>query len=536
MRDGDQLRPASWERAIAVAKGLARHGGSVAAIVGGETTNEEALMLGRVMRDGLGSHDIDSRVGGTLPLGLLRTLARPDLQATVPDLEFAHTVLLLDADPVDDAPILDLRIRKGARRNGVSVLVGSSRPTALDPRAAQAVRHAPGSGASLALAIDAFLADDRAGAEAHAKAAGADPQAVADLAFALRDGGEDVVIVWGERLTDGPAGAAAAGALVSIAERRGLAGREGAGLIELPRGTNGRGLREVGALPNAAPGLGEPARIGRDSQAIAEAAASGEVTALWLLHSDPTRDGIDGAVWAKALASAGLVVAHASTLSPELAEHANVVFPAQAGAEREGTVTHPDGRIQRLRKAIGGPTNTLPASEVIAAVAEAAGFDHRVPRGAAATAELGHAVGFYAGITTDEIGGTGVRWQEREAAASLPAGEIPADLAAPQPALSPNGSLLLGAYRSIWASPEVSISPALKFLARTPTIELSPADAERIGIAQGGRVRIAADGLTVAGTAAIRSDVPEGSVFVEDGLAGSGPRPAEGELVEVSGP
>ncbi len=140
-----------------------------------------------------------------------------------------------------------------------------------------------------------------------------------------------------------------------------------------------------------------------------------------------------------------------------------------------------------------------------------------MPRGAAATAELGHAVTFYAGITTDEIGGTGVRWQEREAAASLPAGEIPADLAAPQPALSPNGSLLLGAYRSIWASPEVSISPALKFLARTPTIELSPADAERIGIAQGGRVRIAADGLTVAGTAAIRSDVPEGSVFVEDG-------------------
>ena len=533
VRDGDKLRPATWERAIAVATGLARHKGSVAAIVGGETTNEEALLLGRTLRDGLGSADIDSRRGGSLPLGLLRSLAEPKLQATVPDLEFAHTVLLLDADPVDEAPIMDLRIRKGARRSGMQVLVASDRPTALDPRAAHTVRHAPGSGASLVLAIDAALKGDGSAAQ-FAADAGADGAEVRALVEALEQSGEDIVIVWGERLTDGPAGGAAAKALLSIADKLGLTNRDGAGLLELPRGTNGRGLRELGAIPNAAPGYSEPHAEGRSAAEIAEAAASGDITALWLVHTDPVRDMGDPAAWTKALASAGLVVAHATALSPELAEHANVVFPAQAGAEREGTITHPDGRIQRLRQAIAGPNGVGSASEVIAAVAAAAGFDPQVPRGAAATTEVGKAVPFYSDITVDELGGKGIRWQERDAAANLPEGDSTTQTQAPQPAHSPNGKLVLGSYRSIWASPEVEISPALKFLSRTPTAELSATDAERLGIAQGGRVQIGSNGSAFKATATVRSDVPAGFVFVEDGLSASAPRPAVGETVEVS--
>ena len=58
-----------------------------------------------------------------------------------------------------------------------------------------------------------------------------------------------MVILWGERI-----GAAALPALLSIASRLGLAEREGAGLLEIPAGANGRGLREVGAVPNAGPG------------------------------------------------------------------------------------------------------------------------------------------------------------------------------------------------------------------------------------------------------------------------------------------
>ena len=68
----------------------------------------------------------------------------PELQATVPDLQYAHAVLVVGTDPIDDAPILDLRIRKGVRHHGVRLFTASARPTALDPRAEATSLMAPG--------------------------------------------------------------------------------------------------------------------------------------------------------------------------------------------------------------------------------------------------------------------------------------------------------------------------------------------------------------------------------------------------------
>ena len=121
--------------------------GSVGAIAGGETTNEEGFLLQRLLREGLGSPDLDSRAGGdAAAASCTARSARPALQATVADLEFAHAVLVLDCEPVDDMPIVDLRIRKGVRRHGVKLAVATSRPSSLDPNAAASVRFAPGGG------------------------------------------------------------------------------------------------------------------------------------------------------------------------------------------------------------------------------------------------------------------------------------------------------------------------------------------------------------------------------------------------------
>ena len=120
LRDGGELRPVSWERALERGRAARsrRAGAATGAIAGGGATNEEGLLLARLMREALGSPHLDSRRAGALPLELHRALGEPALQAQVSDLEFAHAVLVLDADPVNDAPILDLRLRKGVRRHG----------------------------------------------------------------------------------------------------------------------------------------------------------------------------------------------------------------------------------------------------------------------------------------------------------------------------------------------------------------------------------------------------------------------------------
>jgi NADH-quinone oxidoreductase subunit G len=533
LRDGGELRPVSWERALEeAALALGRAKGRVGAIVGGETTNEEAFLLQRLLREGLESADVDSRVGGALPLDLHRALGAPGAQAMVSDLEFAHAVLVLDCEPVDDMPIVDLRIRKGVRRHRVKLAVATSRPSSLDGNANVSVRYAPGAGEAFVCALDAALAGGDV--DAAAAAAGTDAGAVRELAALLRGAGADVVVLWGERLTAGPGGANAARALLNVAGRLGLdANRDGAGLLEVPSGTNGRGLREVGCLPGAGPGLRPAAAAGRDAAGIAVAAASGDLAALYLLHADPVATHPGRATWEAALEKATTVVAHAAFLTDGLREHANVIFPAESYAEKDGTLTHPDGRVQRLRPAIGRPGDSRPGWQVLAELARLVGFDTGLLTGPLATArpateQLAAAVGFYAGLTLEEIGGRGVRWQERDAATAYPAPEAggPFDLDAPTPAPSANGRLRLGTYQSIWAGPEVRVSPALKFLAPKPRVELSPADARRLNVFQGEKVVLGADATSVEATVALRGNAPEGTVFVETNAL-------EGSLVEV---
>jgi NADH-quinone oxidoreductase subunit G len=548
VRDGDELRPASWERALSAAAGaLGKARGSVGAVAGGTTTNEEGFLLQRLVREGLSSGDLDSRVGGAVPLELQRSLAAPALQATVPDLEFAHTVLVLGTEPVDDAPILDLRIRKGVRRHGVQLAVATPRPSSLDPNAKLWLRYAPGAEHAFLAALEAALgaAGD---VDALCAVADADPKAVRALADLLgaEDRG-DVVILWGERV-----GTDALPALLNVAGRLGLAGREGAGLLEVPASANGRGLREAGVLPNAGPGYADAPALGasgadadavsagRSAPEIAAAAADGELAALYLLHADPVRDLGDAPLWRRALARASTVIAHSAFLTDELREHATVVFPAESYAEKEGTVTHPDGRLQRLRPGIGHPGSVRTEWSILAELERRACDRGSISppdalssplTGPMASRQLFEAVPFYAGLTLEEIGGRGVRWQERATAEAFPAGPAgPFDVGEPEAAQSPNaersGVLRLGSFRSIWASPEVEVSPALKFLARRATLEISPADAERNGLENGDRVTVSVEDRAVSATVALRGNTPAGSVFLDAGL----PEGGAGEL------
>jgi NADH-quinone oxidoreductase subunit G len=483
LRDGGQLRPVSWERAFEEAStGLRRAGSQTGALVGGQATNEEGLLLSRLLRESLGSPHVDSRRAGVLPLDLQRALDDPTLQARVSDLEFAHAVLVIAADPVNDAPILDLRLRKGVRRHGTQLALAMPGKTSLDPNAKLSLHFAPGQAAAFASALAVALGESPAAGELEriAELAGSDADELRALADLLKGPAaepeetsdpREVVILFGERLTSGPDGAAGATALLQIARRLDLAGVQGAGLLAIPSAANGRGLREAGVLPNIGPGLSEldTPSSARDAQAIAEGLAHGSLSALYLFQVDPLRELPEHDLWQRALAGASTVVAHASFMTETIREHANVVFPAEVYAEKEGTIVHPDGRLQRLRPAIARSGEVRAGWQVISELALRLGLDLDVLSAAMASRKLFEAVPFYAGLTLEQIAGRGVRWQEREAAKNFPAGASVGD---EPPALSENdGSPIaleqareVAGFRSVWDAPEVEFSPALEFL------------------------------------------------------------------------
>ncbi|MGN6372676.1 MAG: NADH-quinone oxidoreductase subunit NuoG [Solirubrobacteraceae bacterium] len=444
VRDGGELRPVSWERALEeAAAGLRRAGARSPAIVGGESSSEEGFLLARLLREGLGSQAIDT-TAGIDPGELARLTADPALQATVPDLEHAHAVLVLGTDPKRDMPIVDLRIRKGVRRKGVQLAIATSHPSALDDKAELSVRYAQGADAAFAGALATALYGGDF--EQAARDAGAEPEQVGALARLLSTGStegasdastdepREVVILYGERAIVGGGGA---DALLKLAAGLNLASRDGAGLLGVPAaGTNGRGLFEAGVAPGH--GAGGTSIAGVDdapsAERIAELVGDGQLPALYVLNADPLAGGTpdpaadlaatngtasghtgqDIAQWRRALASASMVIAHASFLTEGIREHANVVFPAESYAEKEGTIVHPDGRIQRLRPAIGRPGEVRAGWSVLADLARRLDLDLGVLSGPMATAQLFEAVPFYSGLTLEEIGGRGVRWQERQ--------------------------------------------------------------------------------------------------------------------------
>src|SRR6195952_3509303 len=97
VRDGGELRPVSWARALDEArKGLDKAAETTAAVVGGEATNEEGYLIQFLMREVLGSAHVDSRLGGRLDPEQARALARPGPAARGAALEYASPLVVVD--------------------------------------------------------------------------------------------------------------------------------------------------------------------------------------------------------------------------------------------------------------------------------------------------------------------------------------------------------------------------------------------------------------------------------------------------------
>ncbi len=533
LRDGSGL---SWDEAIAHAARALREGGGASAAIVGDASNEEGYLVQRILREALGSPHVDSRASRGPSREALVRLAQPQVSAQVRDIDDADAILVLGTDPLHSSPILDLRIRKAIRRNGAKLVVATERPTALDGGAVAVARYAPGGAtpflSELAVALRASATDvgTPSSLASGAKRSEGEPTSVADT---LRDA-EKVVVVWGERIGREEDAVAA---LLDIAEKG------GASLLEVPELANARGLREVGCLPDAGPGLsemrtpltmhrqGNGESVGKSTEEIRAALESGELKTLLLFGVDPLRDFPDTEAWQRALAAADHVISF-SMFETATTALADVVLPLETHAEKDGTVTHPDGRLQRVRPSASRPGDIRPNWGVLAQLALALDHDTGISSQPSALAAITEAVSFYAGITVEEIGGRGVRWQDRPAASAIPKPEgdvgTPSERFAPKaseegvpaaPSAAGDASLVLGTYRDLWAGPITELNPPLRFLQPQQRVELSVADAERLNLKNGDEVEVAQNGTAVRAKVAIKERVQEGVCFLIEGTA-----------------
>src|ERR1700674_4087466 len=348
-RDG-RLQETTFAEAIAFAARRlsdAAREKRVGVIGGGRLSDEEAFALQHFARTVLGTNNIDHRVHQQK----FASPARFGAQLT--DIDDASLILVFGAITPEQAPILDLRIRRAvARHHAKLVFVGPHRPEFFVPF--RHIEYAP--------AEIVGLMEQLADTVHHGKEAGGG--FVSELAQ-LFVKAEKIVAIHNGR---NPGAIAALEHLVEILRQF----DHQAGILVVGATGNARGAEAAGCLPNLLPGYVVADHAGMTTGEMLAAAASRKLDALLILGANPALTFPDGLLARKALASVPFLAVADQALT-ETATYAHVVFAAASFAEKFGHVTNLEGRRQAFRQAVEPPVGTADDAQILAALAAEAG-------------------------------------------------------------------------------------------------------------------------------------------------------------------
>jgi NADH-quinone oxidoreductase subunit G len=380
----------SWAEALQVVADrmvAAREGGKASAVIAGQQLlDEDAYALSRFARTVLGTNDVDARrtLGGEDEDAVLASLPK-SIAATNQDIDSAKLIVMVGVDLHEESPIVFLRVRKAARKGTPVREIGPRKTSNRIAGAAWTVCRPGGEAAVLAGIARALEARGNSGIDPSTRAAmqGVEPGIPADqieaFAAALQGAHGSVVVLAGDRLASVPGAlglawnitAAIGGKFGWVPRKAGARGAVWAGLHPalLPGGRSVASEDDRAAFGDVW-GIDPPAARGRDARAIFQNGAN--LGALFLAGADPLADFEDPELVSRALDDASFVVALDLFLT-ESARRADVVLPAAAAYERDGTLTNWEGRRQPVRAAVPPAGLAQSDFEILSQIALAAG-------------------------------------------------------------------------------------------------------------------------------------------------------------------
>lgn len=327
VRQGEGFAEANWSEAYSAII-EAFKGGKGAGLVKPTVSNEALFMFKKMMSGSFGSSDIDHRwTRNTADLS-------NKVSTTIAELENSDSILVFGTDLADEEPIVHLRVRKAWFKNGTKIVIASDGPTDSDSFAHAVLRYNKGSASALATGL-ANLARGSGDAASIAQQTGVSEQALRQAAEALSS---ETVVLTTHAILDQDGGSDALSALSNSGMKFNCLSLE----------SNGQGAVDLGLAS------------GKTTQQILEAAASGEVKALWLVGCDPFEEFHDKALVERALENVNFLVVQ-DTMNKDVAHYASVILPMSAPAEHDGTYTNCERRVQRIKQIVPEPGDAKPA-------------------------------------------------------------------------------------------------------------------------------------------------------------------------------
>ncbi len=580
-RDG-RWRKVTWDQALdAAAEGLARHRGAFGALASAKATNEDGYLVQKLCRVVMATNDVDhcTRLCHSPSVeAMLASMGSGATSNSYVDYEEAGCLMVVGADASANHPVIAVRFRRAVSRGARLIVVNPKRVELCD-QADLWIAQRPGTDVALfnAMArviIDEGLADERFIRERtegfHAwrgsletytleyaeRVTGVPARDIAQAArWYAKPPFSGSCLIWGMGITQHVNGIHNAHALLNLSLVAGQMGFPGSGISPLRGQNNVQGAGDAGCIPTNLPGyqhyvdetlarfeaawgVRPPGRTGRVVTEMVEGCLTGATRAMYVVGENPLLSEPDLHHAEKAIGQLDVLVVQ-DLFMHETAERAHVFLPAAAFAEKEGTFTNSERRVQRVRAALPPAGQARPdwwiTAELAKRVARRVGLD--VGRqfdytGAAEIFdEMARLTPFLAGLSharLDREGGLqwpcptpehpGTRYLSAE---SFPRGRgrfIPArqiETAAELPDADYPFVLNTGRLLYHWHGGTLTRRvQGLLELAPRLEIAIHPADARRLGVDDGGRLRVASRRGELTGHAHVTEAVKPGAIFV----------------------
>ena len=576
-RDGDTWKQITWDDAFALVREhlvplREKDPDSIYVLASARCTNEESYLAQKVARVVIGTNNVDNcarMCHAPSAYALTRVFGGGAATNSMDDLEEASCVLIWGYNPFETHPMLFQHVVT-ARKAGAKVIVVDPRVTQTAKAANLHLQPAPGTDGVLLAGMISYVIQtgllDRKfierrteGFEALAKSVevctieltssvtGVPAALIQEAALAYGTSPASSIL-FGMGLTQHVGSTATITALCQLAVVTGNVGRPGTGVNPVRGQNNVQGTSDMGAEPDGLPGgplsdapvraaveqewhVPLPQSPGLFATQVWEAAQSGKVRAAYIIGENPVLSEADTAAVIRGLEAMDFVVVQ-DIFMTETARYADLVLPASLWAEKDGTFTNTERRVQRVRKVVESPEAANRDWRILIDMANALGADWYYRKPEDIFEEIRRVVPAYAAITYPllDTPGFGLQWPVGE-------GGEPTEILYTERFATPSGRARLSALEPMGRAsglttefPFTLITGRLMAQYNTGTmsrridqlnriapagyVELNREDALQMTVVPGDQVRVTSESGSLVTAVKVSVAVPRGFVFI----------------------
>ncbi|MBN2395203.1 MAG: formate dehydrogenase subunit alpha [Candidatus Atribacteria bacterium] len=458
IRKNGKLEPASWEEALdLISKKFSTikhtHGNdSLAVLSSAKCTNEENYLLMKFARAVLGTNNVDhcARLCHSATVaGLAMAFGSGAMTNSIKEIANASAIYLTGSNTTENHPIIALEIKRAVTKNGAKLIVADPREIELTKYATLWLRQKPGTDVALfnglmnviiteGLEDKEFINERTEGYEELKKVVlKYKPEIVEKItgvpaedirkAARIYAQSDSTSLIYSMGITQHTTGTDNVLSTANIAMLTGNVGKESSGVNPLRGQSNVQGACDLGALPNVysgyqsvadpqvrekfskAWGVTLPEKVGLTVVEILNAAYEGKIKGIFIMAENPAMSDPDLNHAREALKKTEFLVV-SDMFMTETAELADVILPGVSFAEKDGTITNTERRVQRIRKAIDPIGEAKPEWQIISELAQKMDYQMSYHHPSEIMEEIAKLTPVYGGIFYPRLEKEGLQW------------------------------------------------------------------------------------------------------------------------------